>query len=148
VSGPDLASRTLGSARVVALSLAGGAVLLAAAVASAPPMPRMPALVTPASLAGLVALPVALRLHRLVRDRGSTSVDPGARAAAYVRSLVVALGLTEVLAGLGAVAFLFTREPFCFTGLATHTILTGALWPTREAVRQALGSGDSGDGKP
>ena len=140
VSGPDLAARTLRSARVVASALACGAALLAAAAAWAPPMQRVPALVTPASLAGLVGLPVALRLHRTLRDRAAAGSDPGARAAAYVRSLAVALGVTEALACVGIVAFLFSRAPFCLTGLATHAILTGALWPTPEAVRQALDS--------
>lgn len=74
-----------------------------------------------AALLGLVALPVAWRVHASLRERGDRA-----------RASVVSLAITEGTALLGVVAYGLTGRLDPLIALAIHLVLAGAVWPREE----------------
>lgn len=108
-----------GTARVLAGALAAGPIVLLPVAHLVLPKDRaLDGLASLAALLGLVALPVAWRVHAVLRERGDR-----------VRAIVVALAITEGTALLGVVAYGLTGRLDPLLALAIHVVLVGALWP-------------------
>jgi hypothetical protein len=125
------ADRSVATTRiiVVALSIGPPALLGAALLVPVPAPTSFPAL--PAALAGLVALAVGYRLYRSMMGRIASDSISATRLVAIRTATIASLAVTEAAAILGVIAFCFSREPMALTGVATHLILAGAVWPTR-----------------
>lgn len=131
----------LSTARLIAIALTAGALLLAVVAVLSPPSRSVPALVAPAAIVGFVSLAVAYRVYQRGRERIAVDAGAAVRSAAYLRALIVSLSITEGAACFGMLSFMLTRNPFCFSGLAAHLVLAGAIWPTREALERFLEDG-------
>lgn len=123
------------SSRTVMVALLLGVVALtAAAVAFAPLGVVLPQVAVPAALAGLVAPAIGYRVYLGVR-----AVRPGAtsrreRAAAFRRATILSAAVTESAAMLGIIAYVMSADWAALTGVVTHVILVGAVWPSRERL--------------
>jgi len=142
---PGLA--TLRQARTVATSLAGGILLFAVVAVMLRPTPATSALAPPAGLAGIVSPLIGYRLYSWLRERVPGSAGPAQRRAAFLRATLLSLSVTDVTAAFGLVVYLFTEAPSTLIGVASHVILTGAVWPTEERLESFLrGAPDGGAG--
>lgn len=121
-------------ARMIAAVLGGSPLLFVVVIAALGGEARNDRFDLPAALAGLVALPVAWRVHAILLDRARKGRDETARADGFVVAIVVALGITEFAALLGLIAHLLSRELLPLVGLATNLILARMLWPSRERL--------------
>ncbi len=117
-----MAADGLGTTRVLAGVLAAGPfVLLLAAHLVLPRDRALDGLASLAALLGLVALPVAWRVHAALLERGDRA-----------RAVVVALAITEGTAILGVVAYGLTGRLDPLLALAIHLVLAGAVWPRKD----------------
>jgi hypothetical protein len=140
----------LRTARIAALAfLASVAVAVVAAWVLRDRVPAsVPGLAGPAALAGLVALPIGYRVYLGVRGRGRGTH----RRAAFKRATIAALAITEGVALFGVVAYLLSENPMTLFGVASHLLLTGAIWPSGSRLEVFLASdpavdraGDAGE---
>lgn len=134
--------KTLRSVRLVAALIGASPVVLAAAVAGIGGVPSTDALVFPAVLAGLIALPVAWRLYAALQ--GGAVAGEEARCRRFLVATACALAVTECAAIFGIVAFMLSRQGAALVGVATHVILAGAIWPTEARLESFLESGSGG----
>ena len=86
---------TLSRSRIVAAALVGTVLALAAIATQVEPTGAVRFLVAPAGLLGLVSPVMGYRLYLMIRERVPAGTDAAAGCNAYLRALVVALGLTE-----------------------------------------------------
>jgi hypothetical protein len=127
---------TVARNRVIVVALAGGVVLLAAVsgVVDIEPVPLAARASLAVGLAGLIALVAAWRLYSsMVASIESAIVEQG--LARYTTALVTALAITEGVAFLGVVCYMLGGRIEALTGIVTHVLLTGVLWPTAEKAR-------------
>jgi hypothetical protein len=129
---------TLRTARIAAVALLSGVVAMALAAWLLRPRvtASVPILVGPAALAGLVALVIGYRVYQAIRSRGHEA----GRREAFLRATIVALAITEGAALFGVVAFLLSGNPATLFGVASHVLLTGAIWPSASRLEIFLAS--------
>jgi hypothetical protein len=126
---------------VAAVLLAAVLALAAIAIRMRPGTGALRLLVVPAALAGLVAPVIAYRLYSRVGARAAPEADIGARCGAFQQATVIALAVTGGAALFGIVTYVTSSDLAVMTGVATHVLLTGAIWPTRVRLESFLESG-------
>ncbi len=126
-AGPDPAERLGAARRAVGGSLATllGFALLLVLLAALADGAGVAWAALPAGLAGIVAPAIGYRLYRR-----------GLRATDFVRAHVRAMRATEFGGFLGLLGWLVSDDWTALTGLLTHTLLAGAIWPTPERLAQ------------
>jgi len=110
----------------VALLTGVGIAVLVAWVMQPRVTASVPVLVGPAALAGLVAVVIGFRVYHAILGRGRGAH----RREAFMRATIVALSITEGAALFGIVAYLLSGNPTTLFGVASHVLLTGAIWPS------------------
>lgn len=98
-------------------------------------------LVIPAALAGLVSPVMAYRLYSVLGARTPPDAALGVRCEAFQRATVVALSVTAGAALLGIVTYAMSSDLAAMTGVVTHVLLSGAIWPSRIRLESYLDSG-------
>lgn len=93
----------------------------------------------PVGLLGLIMLVVGWRVYVTMGERASEIEDVSIGCARYTTALLIALALTEGAAFLGIVAYTLGAGILALTGVLTHVLLTGILWPAAENIRPFLG---------
>ncbi len=93
----------------------------------------------PAGLAGLVMLVAGWRVYVTMSERASEVEDIATGCTRYTTALLTALALTEGFALLGIVAYTLGASFVALTGVFSHVLLTGVLWPGAEKIRPFLG---------
>ena len=93
----------------------------------------------PAGLAGLVMLVAGWRVYVTMSERASEVEDIATGCTRYTTALLTALALTEGFALLGIVAYILGASLVALTGVFSHVLLTGVLWPGAEKIRPFLG---------
>lgn len=141
--GPSPAT-TLNTARLMAGGMAAGVLFIAALSGLFEPSGALSALIGPAALFGLVSPVLGYRLYLLMRERVPTAADTPERCRTFLRATLSALSITEAAALFGVLVFVFTAEWYAAVGVATHILLTGALWPTQERLGTFLETPDGG----
>ena len=134
MDGSDRA-RDLARARLLTAVLTAGPLLLLGAVSLLPSPGTTDVLVLPAGLFGLVAPAIAWRLQARILERARGSASERRRT--YVRSLLVALAVTEGAAMLAVLAWHLSREAVALLALPMHLVLAFALWPSEERLARA-----------
>lgn len=128
-------ARALSTARLVAAVLGVSPLLLAAGATLLSRGRGGSWLVVPAGVIGIVAPAVAWRLQARIRETATGGAAAG--RAAYLRSVVVGLAVTEGAALLGVMAWVLSGEAPALIGLPMHLLMVGALWPTEERLQRA-----------
>jgi hypothetical protein len=128
-------AHALSTARALAAVLAAGPVLLTALAPLVPPSQGWSRLVVPVGVLGIVAPALAWRLQARIRESVAGGAAAGRRA--YLRSLVLGLGVTEAAALLGVGVWLLAREVPALVGLPMHLVMAAALWPTEQRLQAA-----------
>jgi hypothetical protein len=95
-------------------------------------------LVFPAGLLGIVSPVVGYRLYHLMLERIPPRAGADERRAVFVRANVLAMGVTEAVAFFGVLVYGVTGEWVALTGLVTHVLLAGAVWPSPERLELFL----------
>ncbi len=93
----------------------------------------------PVGLLGLIMLVAGWRVYVTMGERASEIEDVATGCARYTTALLIALALTEGAAFLGIVAYMLGAGIVALTGVVTHVLLTGVLWPAAEKARPFLG---------
>lgn len=142
----EIVESALSRNRTIVTALAGGVVILTAASGFLDLQPVSFAVraALPVGLAGLVALVLAWRAYGTLRERASDVEDVETGCVRYGAALLLALAITEGIAFLGVVCFLLGGELVALTGVFSHVLLTGVLWPTSEKIRPFLGRAGNG----
>jgi hypothetical protein len=141
-------TRTLTTTRIISAALVGGvlgfAIVTVGWFSSRPS--SLPALALAAALAGLVAPVGGYRLYRALRRGIPPRAEASARCAVFQKATVLALGITEGIALVGVVVFALSREWIALTGVVTHVLVAGAIWPSRARLDDFLtaGGGEAG----
>ncbi len=136
--GPSREARVLFSTSVTAAVLAVVPLVLTIVAAFLPRRASGGFLVSPAILAGLLSPAVGYHLYHALRRKVAPEAGMEERCASFRRANWVALGTTEVIAVFGAVTYIFSDQWPALAGVATHVIVTGAIWPTRERLDHFL----------
>ncbi len=139
----DLAEATLRQARLVFAALTAGAVIPLAASGWIDPPGAVPGLAFAASLIGLVSPVIGYRLYALQRERVPSGAGPAQRCRLFLRAGIVALAATEGAALLGVVGYMLSGTLSALSGVLTHVLLVGAIWPTPERLDAFLEDTDA-----
>lgn len=141
-SGNGAEGRVLTATRTVVAALLVAVVALAAIVYRiSPGTGDLQVLVIPAALAGLVSPVMAYRLYSVLGAKTPTDAALGVRCDAFKRVTVVALSVTAGAALLGIVTYAMSSDLAAMTGVVTHVLLSGAIWPSRVRLESYLESG-------
>ena len=142
----DIVHATLARNRVMVGALAAGVLFLAgiSGYLDLGAVGLAAYLSLPAGLAGLFMLVVGWRVYVSMRERASQIEDVETGCARYTTALLIALALTEGAAFLGIVAYMLGAGILALTGVLTHVLLTGVLWPAAEKMRPFLGRAGHG----
>jgi hypothetical protein len=136
----DAVESTVARSRMIVIAMAGGVLALTAVSRfielESIGFARSAGL--PVGLAGLVALPFGWRANVTMRERVPDNLDVETGCTRYTAALLVALAITEGIAFVGIVCYTLGSELIALTGVLTHIMLSGALWPTPERVRPFL----------
>ncbi len=132
--------------RMLLIALAGGVIALTAVggLIDIEPVGFARSAGLPVGLAGLIVLPIAWRTYIALSERASGTTDVETGCTRYRAAVMVALAMTKGVAFLGIVFYMLGAEVAALTGVLTHIMLTGVLWPTPEKVSQFLGRAGSG----
>jgi hypothetical protein len=135
----DIVESTVSRSRVIVVAMAGGVLLFAAASGFVDLEPGRFAVRAsfPVGLAGLIALVAGWRLYARMRTAPS-SADLETQCSRYSAALLAALAVTEGAALLGVVFFWLGGEIVALTGVASHVLLCGVLWPSAEKIRPSM----------
>jgi len=137
----ELVQATLQRSRLMVIALAAGVLFLAGVGASVDfgRVDFAAGLSLPVGLGGLVMLVVGWRVYAAMGERACQVEDVATGCARYSTALLVALALTEGVAFIGIVAYMLGAGITALTGVLTHVLLTGMLWPATEKIRPFLG---------
>ena len=132
----DIVVSTVARMRLIVIGMASGLIVVTAVsgVVELGPSEFAVRASLPVGLAGLMALVAGWRVYA-ARGPGETEVDLTAICSRYTSALLVALAITEGVAFLGIVVYTLGGEVVALTGVASHILLSGVLWPTAEKVR-------------
>lgn len=134
------AEAAVSSARWLALVTTAGLLVFASAAEWIPIDTHWTAVAFPAGLFGLLAPVIGFRLYEWLRSRGGdpeTELEAGKR---FSNATLLALAVTEAAGALGVVAYLFSGRLVALTGLLTHVLLAGAIWPSMDRFELFSGS--------
>ena len=141
----DQERAALRQARLVAVALVAGILLLTAFSGIVRISPRMPAIASLAALLGIISPLIGYRLYAWLRERDRPGSSHEIRCQTFVSAAVLALAVTEGVALFGVIAYWLTSEPQALIGVVTHVILVGALWPTPERLENFLRRDGAGE---
>lgn len=130
--------RALAAARLVAAMMALAPVLLFVVAHAVRREPTLSSLAPAAAVAGLLVPMVGYRLYHGLRGRIPPEADVPAKSAAFLRATLLALAVSDGVATFGGVAYFLARDPVTYLCLATHLILTGAVWPSPSRLEHFL----------
>lgn len=134
--------RVLTATRTVVAALLVAVLALAAiAYRINPATGYLQVLVIPAALAGLVSPVMAYRLYSVLGAKTPPDAALGVRCDAFKRVTVIALSVTAGAALLGIVTYAMSSDLAAMTGVVTHVLLSGAIWPSRVRLESYLESG-------
>lgn len=141
VTDSDLVKATLQRSRLIAGALAAGVLALTAVsgFVQLGPVGFADKLVLPVGILGLLTLVAGWRVYGAMAERAATIDDVEDGCARYTTALMIALAMTEAGAFLGIVVYMLGAEIMALTGVLTHVLLTGILWPGAERIRPFLG---------
>jgi hypothetical protein len=97
-------------------------------------------LVLPAGLVGLVSPVIGHKLYTSRRDGTPADADVATRCRRFVMATILALAITEAAALFGVVVFMLSGRWTALTGVLTHVLLAGAIWPSPDRLQPFLGS--------
>jgi len=142
----ELMQATIARNRLIVAALAAGLLSLAAVsgFVGLDPVSFADRLSLPVGLAGLIMLVVGWRVYVSTGERACEIDDVAAGCARYTTALLIALALTEGVAFVGIVAYMLGAGIVALTGVLTHVLLTGVLWPADEKIRPFLGRAGRG----
>jgi hypothetical protein len=136
------ADRTLLTSRIVAAGMLVAVLAIAAAALAMPPgVGRYRGLVVPAALAGLVSPVIGYRLYALSGAKVTREDDVVSKCGRFQHATVTALAVPFSAALLGIVVTLLSGDPAAMTGVVTHVLLTGAIWPSRVRLKSFVDPG-------
>ena len=134
--------RALTATRTVAAAMLVAVLALAAiAYRIGPGTGDFRVLVIPAALAGLVSPVIAYRLYSLLGAKTPRDAALGVRCKAFQRVTVVALSVTAGAALFSIVTYAMSSDLAAMTGVVTHVLLSGAIWPSRVRLESYLDFG-------
>lgn len=93
-------------------------------------------------LAGIVAPAIGYRIYR-AEFEPPAGADREAIHTEFLKRNRSAIRVTEIGGFLGLLAWTIGGDPVSLTGLATHTLLAGAIWPTPERLANFAGEAES-----
>ena len=128
-STPEAAVR---AARWAAAGLTAPLRVLSATSELIPPRSQGLFLVLPAGLIGLVSIAMGYRSYEWIRSRLDADASGPTRSRAFFVATVTALGVTEAAGLFGVIVYILSGRVVALSGVLTHVILAGAIWPTRE----------------
>lgn len=135
---------TLTQARLIVAALVGG-VLVMLALSGFLALPgNLGFLGLPAGLLGLVCPVIGYKLYTSRRDAIPPEADVRARCGVFMTATVLALAITEAAAFFGIVVFLLSRDWTALTGVLTHVLLAGAIWPSADRLQLFVGTASAG----
>jgi hypothetical protein len=138
----DAEHRALTATRTLAAALLVAVLALAAmAYRLTPGTGDYRALVVPAALVGLVSPVIAYRLYSVLGAKMPPDIANGLRCEGFQRVTGIALSVTAGAALLGIVTYGMSSDPAAMTGVVTHVVLSGAIWPSRVRLESYLASG-------
>jgi len=132
---------TVATGRMMTVTLSGGLFVIAAVAALFPRSDGGSFIMRTSlfiGLAGLVALVAGWRLFAIQRERRHDR-DVESACADYQRALLLSLSITEGAAMLGVTWYYLGGGPLVLSGVMTHMLLVGALWPTAEKLEAFVG---------
>jgi hypothetical protein len=134
--GTDPVPGAVQTARMIAVTLLAGVLLFTAIVVGWWKLEEtgLDWLALPAAILGLIAPVVGYRAFHGIRSRVPREADTQVRCDRFQKATVAALSVTEGAALLGIVAHMVSGDWPALTGVVTHVILTGAIWPSRARV--------------
>lgn len=135
----DSDEATLRTARIIALALVLGPLVMFIVALLVRTDPLLPAAGLPAGLLGLIGPVAGYRVYQALRGRIPPDRGARERRHAFQAATLLALGITEGIALLSIVAFWLSGKPIALVGLATHAILAGAVWPSEQRLQGFLG---------
>ena len=91
--------------------------------------------------AGLVSPVIAYRLYSLLGAKTPRDAALGVRCKAFQRVTVVALSVTAGAALFSIVTYAMSSDLAAMTGVVTHVLLSGAIWPSRVRLESYLDFG-------
>ena len=132
---------TLQRNRLMVAALAGGVLFLAgvSGFVELGPVDFIDNFSFPLGLLGLIMLVVGWRVYVAMGERASEIEDVASGCARYTTALLIALALTEGVAFVGIVAYTLGAGIVALTGVLTHVLLSGILWPAAVKMRPFLG---------
>lgn len=125
-------------ARLVFVAATASVVALLAVAGWIEPPGKALGLAFPVSLIGLISPVIGYRLYLLQRERIPAAAGPAERCRAFLRAGILALAVTEGVALLGVIGYALSGTLSALSGVLTHVLLVGALWPTRERLESFL----------
>lgn len=140
---PPRADRTIDAVRVVAAALAAGPPIFAAIAALVPVRASAMFLVGPAVLAGMLSPALGYRYYHAKILKIPPEADLLARAVAFRNATWISLAIPSAIALFGVAAYALSREWIALLGVATHLLVAGAVWPSRERLDRFLHAGGS-----
>ena len=133
------AETTLRQARVVFVASIASVLVLLAIGGWIDPPGRLMGLAFPVSLIGLVSPVIGYHLYLLLRERVPTGASRTEACRCFLRAGIVALAVTQGAAILGLVGYALSGTLSALSGVLTHVLLVGAIWPTPERLESFLG---------
>jgi len=120
------------AAKWAAAGMSASLLVLAAMTELFDPSPRAPFLAIPAGLLGIVSVVIGHRVYEWMRSRLEKGASQAEASRTFFVATVAALGVTEAAGLFGLVAYLLSGHVGALTGLLTHVILAGAIWPSSD----------------
>lgn len=139
----ELLDSTVMRTRVMVAALVGGVLTLLFVATFFSLNTPVTFLIFPVGLIGLISPVLGYRLYLYVRSKVADAADIEGRAGSFVRATLTAMAVTEGIAFCGVVVYMLTGGALALTGVLTHLLLAGAIWPTREKLDLFLDSSGS-----
>jgi hypothetical protein len=108
---------------------------------------RLPQLVLPAALLGVVSPLIGFRVAAMMREKHPPNAGVTESLAAFLRATLFAIAAGEVIALFGVLAYMLSGSPLALIGVATQVILGGSIWPTDERLEH-FAAGAAVDSNP
>lgn len=118
------------TAQIIAGGLTGGLLVMTALSELVPVSASSTVLVAPATLVGLVSLPIGFRLYSALRERHPRGATSAAGYRAFLRATLAALSITEGAALFGVIAHVLSGQLMPLMGVAMHVLLAAVIWPS------------------
>ena len=130
---------TLRTTQLIALALVFGPLVLLGVAWFVPLDASLGWIAMPIGLLGLISPVAAYWLYHSQHARVSSSADEGARCQAFLKATILALAVAEAVALIAIVGFALSQNLMALTGVATHVLVAGAVWPSPQRLELFLG---------